>query len=194
MNAYEVIRNVHRIGSPLSATVIDRTILKMSGDSPMGHLTLATASEFHTILPYDFLTDDRSLFAPELIPQVGDQIETVVYNFVDGTLYLSRRPRDLQSATIREWQAFYDYVDTLTIGNQVMGVVAKAMPFGLFVNIGSSYLGLIDIGHKQFNLGRALPINDEAWPRTGDEIRCIIGYVRFHNRQIGLGWMPDQGA
>ena len=191
MNPYDVIRHVHRIGSPITGTVIDRTAVELSHGIPSGYATLATASDFRAILPYDYLADDCSTFTPDLIPNVGDQIETVVFNFAYDTLYLSAKPSDLEVSTIQEWQAFYAYIDTLTIGREITGVVEQARPFGLFVNIGSPYLGLIDVGHTSFNRGHPLPFDNDAWPKVGQEIRCVIGYIRLHNRQIGLGWIPD---
>ena len=191
MNAYEVLRDIHPIGSPLVGTVTGRTEIEMTHGSPGGHVTLDTSSEFRAILPYDHLTDDHSRFEPELIPNLGSQIATVVFNYVDGTLYLSAKPSDLKSSTIEEWRGFYAYVHTLSIGREISGVVQKAMPFGLFVDICSPYIGLIDIGHSSFNGGHPLPIDHMRWPHVGQSIRCIIGYIRFHNRQIGLGWIPD---
>ncbi len=190
MNAYDVLRDIHQIGSPLVGTVIGRTEIEMSNGFPGGHLTLATTSKFRAILPYQHLADDHEGINTSLIPDVGSQIETVVFNFIDGTLYLSARPTDLKSSTIKEWADFYAYIGTLSIGGEIPGVVEKAMPFGLFVNIGSPYIGLIDIGHLSFNGGHALPFDNDAWPKAGDHIRCNIGYIRFHNRQIGLGWIP----
>ena len=191
MNAYDVIRDVHRIGSPMAGTVSHRTDLTILHGFPSGHLTLDTTSEFRAILPFAHLTDDHKSFSPELIPNVGDRLETVVFNFVEDTLYLSARPSDLKRSTIQEWQDFYAYVDTLSPGMEVMGVVERVEPFGLFVNIGSPYIGLIDIGHTAFNRGHALPYDNSEWPQVGDRIRCVLGYVRFHTRQIGLGWLPD---
>ncbi len=192
MNAYEVLRDVHPIGSLLVGTVAGRTEIEMTDGFPGGHVTLDTSSEFRAILPYDHLTDDPSRFEPELIPNLGSQIATVVFNYVDGTLYLSARPSDLKSSTIEEWRVFYAYVHTLSIGREISGVVQTATPFGLFVDIGSPYIGLIDIGHSSFNGGHPLPFDHKRWPRVGQRIRCNIGYIRFHDRQIGLGWIPDE--
>ncbi len=192
MNANEVLLDIHPIGSLLVGTITGRTEIEMTHGIPGGHVTLDTSSKFHAILPYDHLTDDHSRFKPELIPSVGSQVSTVVFNYVDGTLYLSAKPSELKSSTIKEWQDFYAYVHTLSIGREMTGVVQKSMPFGLFVDIGSPYTGLIDIGHSSFNGGHPLPFDHTRWPRVGERIRCNIGYIRFHNRQIGLGWIPDE--
>ncbi len=163
------------------------TEIEMTHGFPVGHVTLDTSSDFRAILPYSHLADDHSRFDPELIPRLGSQITAVVFNYVDGTLYLSAKPSDLKSSTIEEWRDFYAYVYSLSIGREISGVVQKAMPFGLFVDIGSPYIGLIDIGHATFNGGYPLPVDQTSWPNVGERIRCNIGYIRFHNRQIGLG-------
>lgn len=189
LNAYEVIRDVHPIGSPLVGTVTGCTDIDMTYGMPGGHITLATSSKYRAILPYQHLMDDPSQFNSNLIPPIGADIATVVFNFVDGTLYLSAKPSDLKPSTIETWRAFYAYVHTLKVGSEIVGIVDKAMPFGLFVDIGSPYMGLIDIGHTSISGGQALPFDPTKWPKVGEKIRCNIGYIRFHNRQIGLGWL-----
>ena len=160
-----------------------------------GHLTVDSAdSEYKTKLPYQYLTDDGSSFLADAIPEVGQPIRAAVFNFVDDTLYLTAKPQDLTDETIDSWRQFYQYVDTLTVGDTITGVVAKSMPFGLFVDIGSPYVGLIDIGHTSISRGVQLPGDIGSRPKVGEEIRCIIGYIRFHGRQIGLGWLPEPGA
>lgn len=126
-----------------------------------------------------------------MIPSIGSKIETVVSNFVDGTLYLSAKPHDLKSSTVQEWRDFYTHISALAVGHEITGIVEKKTSFGLFVNIGSPYVGLIDIGHLSFNRGHELPLDYDAWPKAGDNICCIIAYFRFHGRQIGLGWLPN---
>ena len=191
MNAYEVLRDIHPIGSPLVGRVTRYTEIENDHRLPGGvggHMLIETISDFPAILPYEHLFDDLAQFDSTKIPKLGTAIETVVFNFANGTLYLSARPNDLKPSTIQEWSDFYAYVNTLEVGSEIVGVVEKAVPFGLFVNIGSPYIGLIDIGHTSFSGGHALPFDSEAWPKPGDRIRCTISYIRFHNRQIGLGW------
>ena len=198
MHQQDILRYVHHVGSPVTGSVIDRTEVTMSHGSPCGHLTLRTASAYPAILSYDRLTDDRASCSPDLIPQIGDTLTAVVFNFVDDTLILTATPRDLAPASIAAWRQFYAYVDTLTVGEHITGVVTQVMPFGLFVNIGAPYRGLIDYGHTvmaaALNRGHALPHDYAAWPTVGDTIQCIIGYIRFRNQQIGLLWNPDRSA
>jgi ribosomal protein S1 len=190
LNAYEVLRDIHPIGSQIRGVVSDCTDVQMLHGVPSGCATLATSSQFRSVLPYQHLVDDVSALNPVLIPKIGDSLETVVFDFVDDTLYLSAKPHDLKSETIAEWADYYAHIATLSVGGQVTGLVQRAMPFGLFVDIGLPYVGLIDIGHTAFNSGRRLPHDNAAWPKVGDQIRCSVGYFRFHNRQIGLGWLP----
>lgn len=191
MNAYEVLLNVHRIGSRISGTVIAR-------DDPENALgwraVLRTETPYPALLPYSHLVDDPTSFSPKVVPELNATVDAVVFNFVDGTLYLSARPNDLSEGTIRKWEQYYEYIGSLAIGSRITGRVERAAPFGLFVNIGGPFIGLIDIGHGRFNGGVQLPRDQENWPNEGDEIHCSIGYFRLHNQQIGLGWLPENGA
>jgi hypothetical protein len=189
MGAYDVLLKLHRIGSEISGTVIARDEPDNSLGIPAGQLTLQTAAAYPALLPYSHLVDEPSSFSPEIVPAIGAQVAAVVFNFVDGTLYLSARPKDLSATTIRKWQRYYDYIGSLVIGLTVTGKVEHAAPFGLFVDIGGPFIGLIDIGHARFSGGVQLPDDRADWPNVGDEIKCNIGYFRLHNQQIGLGWL-----
>ena len=165
MNAYEILPNVHRIGSVINGTVVDRTDISVIHGLPGGHLTVESGdSDYRAVLPYMRLTDDQSAFSPDVIPAIGQAIKAAVFNFVGDTLYLSAKPRDLTNEAISSWRQFYRYIDTITIGDTTSGVVVESMPFGLFVDIGSPYLGLIDIGHISFNRGVQLPSNLKSRP------------------------------
>ena len=194
MDAYEVLLKVHRIGSRISGTVIARDEPDMSFGTPGGHATLRTEAAYPALLPYSHLVDELASFSPKIVPEVGARVDAVVINFVDGTLYLSAKPNDLSEITIRKWRQYYDYIGSLAIGSRITGRVERAVPFGLFVNIGGPFIGLIDIGHVRFNGGVQLPSDPADWPNEGDEIQCNIGYFRLHDQQIGLGWVPAIGA
>lgn len=191
MDAYETLRHVHHMGSPISGTVVAHSELTMSHNVPGGYLTLETEFLYPALLIYDYLVDEVASFTPDLIPPIGMRIKAVVRNFVDDKLIVSAKPSDLQESTIRKWQQYYEYIDSLTVGSIIMGVVKGVKPFGLFVDIGGPYTALIDIGHTSFNGGTRLPRDNSQWPKRGMEIRCKVAYFRFHNQQIGLGWMPD---
>ena len=190
MDSWEVLRNIHRIVSPMRGTVISHYIVGLSHGEPSGHVTLKTDSLYPALLPLSHLVADGDRLSPIVIPKIGDQIDTVVFNFVDDSLYVSARANDLTESTIRRWQLYYDYIDTLTVGSTIVGVVEQKCQFGIFVNIGGPFPGLIDIGHSQFNGGIRLPKDEAHWPEEGDQIRCCVGYFRLHDQQIGLGWLP----
>lgn len=185
MNQWEILRYVHKIGSPIKGTVI--------GFDEYGSVLLETGTVYQSRLALDLI--EESSLKPNHLPYLGQEINTVVYNFVDGILYLSAKPSHTSSASIQEWQAFYDFIETLEMGSEITGIVSSTKPFGIFVNICSSpYIGLIDVGHDRFNGGDRLPDDISIWPSKGDEITCRISYLRLHNRQIGLGWIAHQSA
>jgi hypothetical protein len=194
MHAYDVLLKVHRIGSRISGTVVARDEPDGSLGTAAGQATLKTETAYPALLPYSHLVDELSSFSPKIVPQVGAKVEAVVFNFVDGILYLSAKPNDLSEATIRKWRDYYDYIGSLAIGAEITGRVQRVMPFGLFVNIGGPFIGLIDIGHVRFNGGVQLPYDPADWPKEGEEIHCNIGYFRLHDQQIGLGWLRVNGA
>lgn len=183
MEDWQILRFTHQIGSPLPGIVV-------AHDDRRKRLLIQTRAQLPAELPYDWLVDQGASTRPEL-PAVGQRIDTVVNNVVKGVLYLSARPHDLLPKTIAAWAAYYAYIDTLTIGSLVTGRVIKVQPFGLFVDIGGPYPGLIDIGHTDFNQGVRLPRDYALWPTEGATIRCRVSYMRLHNRQIGLGWVPE---
>ncbi len=194
MNAYEVLRDVHHLGSRISGTVLTREEPVIKHGVPFGNLAIKTDSAYPALLGYSALVDHPSMFSPMIIPEVGARIDAVVVNFVDGTLYLSARPSDLKESSVLRYQQYYDYIGTLTVGYVVPGVVKQSVAFGLFVDIGGPFIGLIDIGHTSFNGGDPLPRDRSKWPAVGDEIYCVISYFRFSNQQIGLGWAHVLGG
>ncbi len=192
MDSWHAVRYVYQLGSPISGIVTSREELRISPKGrPEGKLTLKTDSEYPAILAYADLVDDLESFSPDIIPEIGTQVDAVIKNFVDDTIYLSAKPSDLLDSTIRNWQDYYDYIDTLMIGQKVNGFVTWSMQFGLFVDFGDPYIGLIDIGHTRFSGGVPLPRNPEEWPKESDSIRCSVEYFRLHDQQIGLGWVPE---
>lgn len=192
MGAYEILRDVYPIGSRMPGTVIARDEPETQHGVPFGHLRIKTESSYRALLPYSNLVDQLSAFSPDIIPELGTHLDAVVSNFVDGTIYLTAKPSDLQESSIRKWKQYYDYIASMPVGSVVTGVVEKAVPFGLFVNIGGPFLGLIDVGHTKINGGVRLPYDASDWPALGDAIRCHVRYFRFHNQQIGLGWLPEK--
>src|SRR4051812_28798852 len=103
MNAYEVLLNIHRIGSQISGTVIARDEPNIFLGLSAGQASLQTAATYPALLPYSHLVDEPSSFTPKVVPEIGARVDAVVFNFVDGTLYLSAKPKDLLETTIRKW-------------------------------------------------------------------------------------------
>src|SRR5271168_2119561 len=92
MDAYEVLLKIHRIGSRISGTVIARDDPNNSLGTAAGHAMLQTDAAYPALLPYSHLVDQLSSFSPKIVPDVGELVDAVVFNFVDGTLYLSAKP------------------------------------------------------------------------------------------------------
>lgn len=184
MEQSEILRYIHKVGSPIKATVI--------GFDENNLILLETGTGYKSVLSPAYLEDLLFIptsFIPAWLPEIGQEIDTVVYNFVDDRLSLSARPSDLSQTMIQGWQAYYDFLDTLEIGQRVEGVVVSRQPFGILVNLGSAYLGVIDVGHSRFNGGDILPDDMSVWPAQGEEIVCRVSYFRFHEKQVGLGWI-----
>jgi ribosomal protein S1 len=189
MDSWEAIRYVYKIGSPIKGTVTDYI-----NDA---FVLLQTSSPYKSVVPFhnlvdldkNFTFDVHETFTPEILPPIGSEINTVVSNFVEEVLYLSAKPSDISEATIKKWQSYYNFIDTIEIGSIVTGTVASAHPFGLFVNIDAPYFGLVDVGHTRFNGGDPLPDETNCGFTKGDKITCRISYFRLHNQQIGLGWI-----
>jgi hypothetical protein len=150
-----------------------------------------TNSKYKSILVYDSIQNDLNL-TNEIVPQKGTYIEMVVKSFVDQTLYLSAHPDDLNETEIKLYEDFYDLIATIKEGTKLKGKILKVNPFGIFVDLNFPFIGLIDIGHSNYNGGEKLPSDFFTWAKEGDSIDCIVSYYRFYNRQIGLGWLPDE--
>ncbi len=179
IDQWQILRYVHKIGSPVKATV--------TGFDECGSVLVETATGYKSYLSTDFIEDSSLIAKPP--PQIGQEINTVVCNFVNGVLLLSSKPSHTSSENIQEWQTFYNFIETLEIGSEITGIVSSVKPFGIFVDIGGPYIGLVDVGHYRFSGGDLLPDDMSIWPANGEEITCRISYLRLHNRQIGLSWI-----
>lgn len=192
MDSYQILKSIHKIGHPLVGKVIGyEEPINHQGMLIGGKVILDSDSKYKVRLPYECLFDEQKDFDITLLPKPGAQIKTVIKNHVDDTLYVSAKPTDLNQQRIQEYKEFYKFIEENKEGQKVKGIVKKVMPFGLFVDFQSPFLGLIDIGHSSFNGGKKLPYDNSQWPKEGDAIQCIITYYRFDNKQIGLGWVPE---
>jgi ribosomal protein S1 len=182
MNEWEVLRYVHKIGSPIKGTVIDFV--------DNAFVLLKTDTDYRCLLPLDSI--EETFFRPKHLPNIGEEINTVVLNCVERVLYLSARASDTSAKNIQQWQLYYDFIDTLEIGSIIKGTLLSSQPFGLFIDIGAPYIGLIDVGHARFFGDDPLPQDSLVWPVKGEEINCKVSYFRLHNKQIGLGWIKPK--
>jgi hypothetical protein len=92
------------------------------------------------------------------------------------------------SASNERWE---DFKASMPIGREVIGTVKVICPFGIFVDLGSEFLGLIDVGHSHFGSGVRLPKDPKCWPTRGSKIECYVNYFRDHDQQVGLGWKTE---
>lgn len=74
------------------------------------------------------------------------------------------------------------------------GIVTRTQAFGLLVDLGTPYIGVIDVGHDRWSGGDPLPDDMSLWPQVGDEVDCHVKYFRLHNQQIGLGWIASKAS
>ncbi len=179
INSWEVVRFIHKLGSPLNASVI--------GYDQYGRVLMETGKGYQAILPAHWMEDSPS--NSTCLPEIGEEFATVVMNCVDGVLCLSARPSDTSQQSIEAWRAYYDFIDTLKLDSRVRGTVTRIQAFGLFVDIGAPYIGLVDVGHSRWSGGDPLPDGMSLWPQVGDEVDCHVKYFRLRNQQIGLGWI-----
>jgi len=89
LDSWSVVRHIYKLGSPMIGIVTFLDPVNRIYDIPCGFIHLDVSSEYHAILPYDSLSDELSKFNEPELPSIGDEIKTVVFNFVDGKLYLT---------------------------------------------------------------------------------------------------------
>ncbi|MBO2011461.1 S1 RNA-binding domain-containing protein [Hymenobacter negativus] len=193
MDQYEVLKNTHKVGHPISGIVTGHKIYNHAPGFISCDIQMQTESVFKSILPYHNLFDnyDFTTFDESLIPASGVSIEMVIMNYVDGTLYLSASPNDITPTRIAGFVEFYEIVESLNEGTVITGKVAKVVPFGVFVKLPQGICGLIDIGYPTAEECEKLPYDNSAWPQAGDIITCKILGFRFHEKQIALNWLSD---
>ena len=192
MDQYSVLKTIHKVGHSISGVVTGYQFFDSSVGPRSCHIEMETTSVFKSILSYSALFDDYDYlsFDETLLPAIGSQVEMVIMNYVDGTLYLSAKPSDVNPDRIGGFVDFYKTVESLIEGTIVTGQVVKTVPFGLFVMLSERVGGLIDIGYPPAEGCERLPRNASEWPQEGDSIACKILGFRFHDRQIALSWLP----
>ena len=77
---------------------------------------------------------------------------------------------------------------TLEVGTIIVGTITRHEPYGVFVNIGYEYDGLIQITEFK-DEGVITP---EFYPPIGTEVRAQILEFKDHGCQVWLGVKPSQ--
>jgi hypothetical protein len=166
MDSYEILKNVHKVGHPLPAVVVGYEKRELHGFYSCD-IELKADTAYRAIV---HLFGKAEAFQEELIPERGSVIETVVKNHAGDTLYLSNDPDDLRQTG--DYQAYYRFIETLTEGTVIEGIITGVVGFGVFVDLSGPYPGLIDIGHTHFNGGKRLPYDFGDRMKPGDTVRC----------------------
>ena len=78
--------------------------------------------------------------------------------------------------------------NTLEIGTIIIGTITRHEPYGVFVDIGYEYDGLIQITDFK-DEGVMTP---EEYPAVGDEVQVKVLGFKDPGRQVWLGVRPSQ--
>jgi ribosomal protein S1 len=78
--------------------------------------------------------------------------------------------------------------ETLEVGAIIVGTILRHEPYGVFVDIGYEYDGLIQITDFK-DEGVMTP---ELYPPVGTEVRAKILGFKDHGHQVWLGVKPSQ--
>ena len=89
-------------GVVTSLDAVDKTY-----DIPGGFIHLESSSEYPAVLSCHSMNDDPTDFDETKLPSIGDELNTVVFNFVDGKLYLTAQPRELTESRIEQWRRYW---------------------------------------------------------------------------------------
>jgi len=189
LGQYEALKTIYKVGHPISVIVILHEQIK-TGNSEYLKIHVKTKNDVkgYFYLYNSIVEEEGSLLG------IGKSLTAIIknYNDEDHVLYLSTDSDDMEESTINSFKKFYSLIDNIKEGTMVTGTVVNVQPFGLFIDIGYDFLGLIDIGYSGFNKGSRLPNDNSKWPQKGDSINCIVSYYRFSNKQFGLGWIPEK--
>lgn len=192
MDKYFELQSKYKLGTTIRGIVIHCDEIDPNKKYLNGSIILNCESNVKGYLPYDYLLDDIADFNNNEIPEIGTELNLTVINWRDDGLTLSNKTNDrTQEAT--KFDEFYKLIESeFPLNEEKTGTVKEVKPFGIFVDFGYKYFGLIDIGHIKWNEGIQLPYDMKDWPKAGEKINCKISYYRFWDRQIGLGWIPNK--
>jgi len=183
----------YKIGHPLSVLVKKYVKRQIYDNLEVWEVEVEDAHNVKGIISYFNLFDGENPLEDNYLPPIGSSIDTVILNNNEELLDLSIKPSHLALERITQFKAFNQFMANTKLGTLITGKIRHTAPFGIFVELDNlPFLGLIDIGHSSFNGGPPLPLSQEEWPKEGTKIRCVISYFRPHDKQIGLGWMPEE--
>ncbi|MEL6823520.1 MAG: S1 RNA-binding domain-containing protein [Calditrichota bacterium] len=192
-----ILMNIHKIGLPVSGIISEVREQQLSkkelAERPkwarLPSLQVKIDSPLPATLPaHRLVNHPRELEALQL-PMVGDPITAIVENFVDGSLILSARPKELQSEAIASWKHYHDFINYLEIGDEIEGTVVRSEPFGLVLDIGGPGLGIIDVALMKNSPGIPLSKERDNWPKPGEKIFVCVNDFRLGNKQVAVGWL-----
>lgn len=192
-----ILMNVHKIGLPVNGTISevheqllsDKELAERPGWARLPSLQVKIDSHYPATLPAHRLVNHPRELESLQLPGIGDSISAIVENFVDGSLILSARPKELQAETIASWQHYHDFINYLEIGDEIEGMVVRSEPFGLVIDIGGPGLGIIDVALMKNAPGKPLSGNRQTWPQPGDKITVCVNDFRLGNKQVAVGWL-----
>jgi ribosomal protein S1 len=87
--------------------------------------------------------------------------------------------------------AWEDLKSSLSVGQIVSGKVVSHAPFGVFVDLGLPFLGVVEIPYFKDDTAR---LQREDFPAVGATIRARIIAFADHNHQVRLSVRPGDLA
>ena len=169
MDSDQVKKTVYKIGHPLTGTVVGyEQPLNYNGLLYGAKVLLKTSSDYKIVLPFEYLFDEIKDFDASLFPELGRQMELVVMNHINDTLYVSSKPSSLEPEEIQKHKDFYEFMENNKEGSLISGIVTKATHFGLFVDLEAPGIGLVNIVNSKLHGGTKLPFNNSEWPKEGE--------------------------
>lgn len=92
-----------------------------------------------------------------------------------------QKQQKFHAETAERWTALKN---RLQIGQVVEGVVQHREPFGIFVDLGEDFVGLVEVVCLPFPPGKAIDVDD--YPEVGETVQARVLQFVDSNRQIRL--------
>jgi len=81
-----------------------------------------------------------------------------------------------------------DLKNKIKVGTLLKGIVVEHKPYGIYLDIGYNYRGLIQItDFKDYEI-----MTVDEYPNKGDEIEAVVLGFKEHGQQVWLGVKPSQ--